>query len=183
MSFNWNGLGQYKKAKCFIDQYPDYIRTFYSPEDDVKSVLKALLTSVQSSIVINMYGYDDTELNDLIIKHAQDPRIYCQISLDKTQAAGKGEKDLVSKLLNQPGTNVAIGTSAKHAISHLKTCIVDGLYVVQGSTNWSIGGECKQDNVLTLTNSALLAAEARKILDLNHAFMLTEMQAPTLLSS
>jgi hypothetical protein len=38
--------------------------------------------------------------------------------------------------------SIAIGTSAvAHAISYLKICIVDGVYTVRGSTNWSLAGE------------------------------------------
>jgi phosphatidylserine/phosphatidylglycerophosphate/cardiolipin synthase-like enzyme len=61
------------------------------------------------------------------------------------------------------------------AISHLKVLIVDGVYTVKGSTNWSLSGEQKQDNELTLSRNAVVAAETRAILDLNHDFMLKQM--------
>lgn len=75
-----------------------------------------------------------------------------------------------------------------NAISHLKVVIVDGVYTVKGSANWSLPGEQQQDNELTLSRNAVVAAEIRAILDLNHDFMLkqvvgtkldvTELQAP-----
>jgi len=76
-----------------------------------------------------------------------------------------------------PSANsIAIGTSSRHnAISHLKIVIVDGVYTVKGSTNWSLSGEQDQDNELTLSRSAVIAAETRAILDLNHDFMLKQM--------
>jgi hypothetical protein len=46
---------------------------------------------------------------------------------------------------------------------------------VKGSTNWSLSGEQQQDNELTLSRSAVIAAETRAILDLNHDFMLKQM--------
>jgi hypothetical protein len=46
--------------------------------------------------------------------------------------------------------------------------IVDGIYTVKGSTNWSLSGDQKQDNEVTLTNGAVVAAEARAALDRNH---------------
>src|SRR5690242_13131111 len=73
------------------------------------------------------------------------------------------------------GTRFAIGTSSAHAISHLKILIVDGVYTVRGSTNWSLSGEEQQDNELTLSRNAVIAAETRAILDLNHDFMLKQM--------
>jgi phosphatidylserine/phosphatidylglycerophosphate/cardiolipin synthase-like enzyme len=72
--------------------------------------------------------------------------------------------------------SIAIGTSSVHnAISHLKIVIVDGVYTVKGSTNWSLSGEQQQDNELSLSRNAVIAAETRAILDLNHDFMLKQM--------
>ena len=74
------------------------------------------------------------------------------------------------------GNSIAIGTSSvKSAISHLKICIVDGVYTVKGSTNWSLRGEQQQDNELTLSRNAVIAAETRALLDLNHDWMLKQM--------
>ena len=74
------------------------------------------------------------------------------------------------------GNSIAIGTSSVHnAISHLKIVIVDGVYTVKGSTNWSLSGEQQQDNELSLNRNAVIAAETRAILDLNHDFMLKQM--------
>ena len=47
--------------------------------------------------------------------------------------------------------------------------------MVKGSTNWSASGEEQQDNELTLSRNAVVAAETRAILDLNHDFMLKQM--------
>jgi hypothetical protein len=49
------------------------------------------------------------------------------------------------------------------------------VYTVKGSTNWSLSGEQEQDNELTLSRSAVIAAETRAVLDLNHDFMLKQM--------
>jgi phosphatidylserine/phosphatidylglycerophosphate/cardiolipin synthase-like enzyme len=76
------------------------------------------------------------------------------------------------------GNSIAIGTSeVKHAISHLKVMIVDNIYTVTGSTNWSISGESEQDNQLTLSRNAVIASELRGVLDLNHDWMLKQMAA------
>jgi phosphatidylserine/phosphatidylglycerophosphate/cardiolipin synthase-like enzyme len=146
--FVWDNLGQYKAEKCFLDGYPDDQRTFFSPRDDIHGMLVALLGSAQHSIVVNMFGYDDDEL----------------------------KKILASWNNNAFGNSIAIGTSSVHnAISHLKIVIVDGVYTVKGSTNWSLSGEEQQDNELSLSRNAVVAAETRAILDLNHDFMLKQM--------
>jgi phosphatidylserine/phosphatidylglycerophosphate/cardiolipin synthase-like enzyme len=98
------------------------------------------------------------------------------MSLDRSQATAH-EKQILAKWSNDAfGNSIAIGTSSVHnAISHLKTVIVDGVYTVKGSTNWSLSGEQEQDNELTLSRNAVIAAETRAVLDLNHDFMLKQM--------
>jgi phosphatidylserine/phosphatidylglycerophosphate/cardiolipin synthase-like enzyme len=175
--FVWDNLAQYKAEGTFLDGYPDDERTFFSPRDNVHGLLVALLSSAQHSIVVNMFGYDDDELNNIIQGKLNDEKIFVQMSLDRSQATGAHEKEILAKWNNDAfGNSIAIGTSSVHnAISHLKIVIVDGVYTVKGSTNWSLSGEQQQDNELSLNRNAVIAAETRAILDLNHDFMLKQM--------
>jgi phosphatidylserine/phosphatidylglycerophosphate/cardiolipin synthase-like enzyme len=175
--FGWDGLDQYKAEKRFLDGYPPDQRSFFSPRDDLHPMLASLLASAQHSVVLNMYGYDDPELDELIRGKLGSKHVYVQMSLDKSQAGGVHEKELLAKWSNdQFGNSITIGTSeVHHAISHLKVLIVDGVYTVTGSTNWSISGESEQDNQLTLSRNAVVASELRAVLDLNHDWMLKQM--------
>jgi phosphatidylserine/phosphatidylglycerophosphate/cardiolipin synthase-like enzyme len=174
--FTWDDLAKYKAEGRFLDGYPDDQRTFFAPRDDVHGLPVALLGSAQHSIVVNMFGYDD-QLNQIIQGKLADEKVYVQMSLDRSQASGTHEKQILAKWANDAfGNSIAIGTSSVHnAISHLKIVIVDGVYTVKGSTNWSLSGEQHQDNELTLSRNAVVAAETRAILDLNHDFMLKQM--------
>lgn len=175
--FVWDDLGKYKAEGRLLDGYPSDERTFFSPRDKVHELLVALIGSPQHSIVVNMFGYDDDELNAIIEAKLTDENIYVQMSLDRSQAGGVHEKKILSRWRNGAfGNSIAIGTSSVHnAISHLKIVIVDGVYTVKGSTNWSLSGEEHQDNELSLSRNAVIAAETRAILDLNHDFMLKQM--------
>ena len=175
--FVWDDLGKYKAEGRFLDGYPDDERTFFAPRDDVHGLLVALLGTAQHSIVVNMFGYDDDELNKIIQGKLADEKVYVQMSLDRSQASGVHEKEILAQWSNDAfGNSIAIGTSSVHnAISHLKIVIVDGVYTVKGSTNWSLSGEQQQDNELSLNRNAVIAAETRAILDLNHDFMLKQM--------
>src|SRR6201982_3152738 len=175
--FSWDALGQYKAEGRFLDGYPDDERTFFAPRDNVHGLLVALLGTAQHSIVVNMFGYDDDELNKIIQAKLADEHVYVQMSLDRSQAEGAHEKQILARWANDAfGNSIAIGTSSVHnAISHLKIVIVDGVYTVKGSTNWSLSGEQQQDNELTLSRNAVIAAETRAILDFNHDFMLKQM--------
>jgi phosphatidylserine/phosphatidylglycerophosphate/cardiolipin synthase-like enzyme len=98
------------------------------------------------------------------------------MSLDSTQAAGRKGREVLARWQNtESGNSIAIGRSARGAISHMKILIVDGIYTVKGSTNWSLSGETEQDNELTLSRNAVIAAETRAQLDLNHDHMLKQM--------
>jgi phosphatidylserine/phosphatidylglycerophosphate/cardiolipin synthase-like enzyme len=175
--FAWDDLAKYKAEGRFLDGYPDDQRTFFAPRDNIHGLLVALLSSAQHSIVVNMFGYDDDELNQIIQAKLADDHVYVQMSLDRSQAAGQHEKEILAKWANDGfGNSIAIGTSSVHnAISHLKIVIIDGVYTVKGSTNWSLSGEQQQDNELTLSRNAVIAAETRAVLDLNHDFMLKQM--------
>ena len=173
-TFDWSNLGSFKSAGAFPADYPANVRRFFAPFDKVHDVLANALSSASQSLVIGMYGEDDPELTDLIVKAAENPAIFVQVNLDKTQAAGLAERGLVEKLKACPATRVAIGESEFHKINHVKMAVIDGQYTVTGSTNWSADGESKQNNELTITNDRVLATEARHILDLEHQTMLSQ---------
>lgn len=156
--------------------YPPNMRTFYSPEDNVHGALKTVIGSTQRSLVVAMYGYDDDELAEMIDTFLHNDAVYVQLSLDKSQAAGVHERALLDKFAADLDTNsVAIGTSERSAIMHRKMAIVDGLWRISGSTNWSSAGESKQDNELTIVYDASVCAEARPVLDIEHHKMLRQM--------
>jgi hypothetical protein len=157
--------------------YPANMRTFYSPIDDVHGALKTVIGATTQSLVLSAYGYDDDELAEMIAHLIDNPAIYVQITLDKSQAGGVHERAILDKFKHEmTGNSVAIGTSERGAIIHRKMAIVDGLWRITGSTNWSISGETLQDNELTILQSAAACSEARHVLDISHDKALGDMQ-------
>jgi phosphatidylserine/phosphatidylglycerophosphate/cardiolipin synthase-like enzyme len=149
----------------------------YSPIDDVHGALVETLKSAQHSVVVAMYGFDDDELAEILRGQLADPSIYVQITLDRSQAGGVHEKALLAKFRHEDiGNSIAIGTSEKSAIMHRKMAIVDGVWLIGGSTNWSESGESKQDNEITIHRSPELAARARTVLDIEHDHALQKMR-------
>jgi phosphatidylserine/phosphatidylglycerophosphate/cardiolipin synthase-like enzyme len=168
-------LDRYATVPAVTGSLP-MVRSFYSPIDDVHAVLKAVISSAQHSIVVSMFGYDDDDLAALLDSALKNPAMFVQITLDSSQAGGVHEKELLTKYAAEmTGNSVAIGRSEKGAIVHRKMVIVDGLWWVGGSTNWSDDGETKQDNELTVIRDAVHCARARTVLDIAHDHILSVM--------
>ena len=120
-------------------------RLLYVGRDNVHEALKHVLSRVTVSLYLNMFGYDDEELNDILMGIVHTPAITCLITLDKSQAGGVHEKQLLeSDAAKDPigfKTHFVIGQSATHQITHTKGFVADGLVGAEGSTNWSTSGE------------------------------------------
>ncbi len=172
---DWDHLASYA-ATAFPPGWDANAYVFFSPRDPgVHQAIVDVVASAAHRVVVNMYGYDDDQVDKVLHGKAADPEITFWMNLDQSQAGGVHEKALLAAWATAIGTSVAVGTSIKHAISHLKVCVVDGLYVISGSTNWSLSGEQAQDNQLTIERDPLKASRYESILLLNHAAMLAQM--------
>lgn len=164
------------KKGGFVAGYPQNIRTFYSPVDNVHNAILSVIKGATHSLVIAMYGYDDPDFQAAILAKMQDPNIYVQLTLDSSQASGTHEKELLLQA-NYPATSIAIGRSEDHAIMHLKMLVADNATLVTGSTNWSASGEDKQDNACLIINDAYVAGEASARISAIHTNMLAQSKA------
>jgi hypothetical protein len=138
-------LAQYTQEKVYSTTASKDFHLFYVGRDDVHNILKHVLSRVSVSLYLNMFGYDDDELNDILMKLAKDPTVTMLVTLDKSRAGGKHEKALLdtdkAENLAAFNTHVVIGQSETHQISHTKGFVADGKVAGEGSTNWSASGE------------------------------------------
>lgn len=144
-SFDLGNLALYTREKSFSPGASNTWHLFYVGRDDVHMILKHVLSRVSVSLYLNMFGFDDDELNDIVMDKIHDPAITCVITLDKSQAGGVHEKRLLaSDAAKDPvgfSTHFVLGQSATHQISHTKGFVADGKVGGEGSTNWSTSGE------------------------------------------
>lgn len=119
---------------------------FFVGRDDIHGILLHLIQSEKLSLKINMFGFDDEELNNAILALFKNPSIHVQVSLDRTQAGGVHERALIGADQAQDPADFAnsfcVLQSATHQISHTKGGVLasQGIYF-EGSTNWSSAGE------------------------------------------
>lgn len=145
--FDLLDLQQYTQEKSYSSTASKDFHLFYVGRDDVHDILKYVLSRASVSLYMNMFGFDDDELNDILMTQARDPSITMLVTLDKSQAEGAHEKSLLdADVAKDPGkfnTYFVIGQSATHQISHTKGFVADGKVGGEGSTNWSVAGEGK----------------------------------------
>ena len=144
-TFDLVDLAQYTLEGQYSPTASKDFHLFFVGRDDVHEVLKHVLSRVRSSLYLNMFGYDDDELNEILMQKAMDPNITVLITLDKSQAGGKHERALLEadqkQYLVSFNTHFVVGQSATHQISHTKGFVADGKVGGEGSTNWSASGE------------------------------------------
>jgi hypothetical protein len=138
-------FGKYTPEGKLTPGYGDHY-LFFVGRDDVHSILLDLITNEHMSFKMNMFGYDDQTLNDAIFALFKNPSIHVQISLDRSQAGGVHEKQLLTADEQQDPSDFAnsfvILESETSQISHTKGGVLasQGIYF-EGSTNWSASGE------------------------------------------
>jgi len=144
-TFTLDELQQFTREKVYSTNASKQFHLFYVGRDDVHSILKYVLSRVTVSLYLNMFGYDDAELNGILMEKAVDPNITMLITLDKSQTGAKTEKALIAldekEDLAAFNTHFVIGQSATHQISHTKGFVADGKVAGEGSTNWSASGQ------------------------------------------
>ena len=144
-TFTLDDLAQYTREGVFGPTASHVFRVFYVGRDDVHGVLMHLFKRVRLSVKMNMFGYDDDELNTALSDLVKKPTVMVQVTLDKSQASGKHESAILhSDEANDPAEYAAdfvVGESDTHQISHTKGGVLDGIVAFEGSTNWSASGE------------------------------------------
>lgn len=189
-------LGQFTPEGALTPGYGDHY-LFSVGRDDVHGILHSLIPQEKLRFRMNMFGYDDDELNEDILGLLRNPAVAVQISLDKSQAAGVHErKILAADEASDPEfyNSVVILQSATHQISHTKGGVLTGLGMgFEGSTNWSASGEGTgialipgkhsvpgfkaQNNTLVVSTNPVFLTRFAARLDVEHQIGLSQAPA------
>jgi len=137
-------LGQFTPEGALAFGYGDHY-LFMVGRDDCHGILHYLLPRETMVFRLNMFGYDDDELNSDIVALMKNPNVRVQGTLDRSQAGGVHERKILAlNVVNDPNfyNSFVIGQSATHQISHTKGGVMSALGIgFEGSMNWSDSGE------------------------------------------
>lgn len=124
---------------------------------------------------IACYGFTEPAIVDKLIE-LKDRGVKVRLVLDRSQSAGKYQADQVRRL-RAAGIEVVIGTSEKSGqIMHHKFTVIDGLYVEDGSWNYSHSAN-KQANLLNFVQSRARAQLFQEQWERMHKFMSKQNQS------
>lgn len=118
---------------------------FLVGRDDCHSILHHLIPEEKMAFKLNMFGFDDDELNTDILALMKSPAVRVQGTLDSSQAGGVHERKILDADVAADPTfynSFAVGQSATHQITHTKGGVFVGQGIAfEGSMNWSASGE------------------------------------------
>lgn len=191
------GLGQFTPEGALTPGYGDHY-LFIVGRDDCHSVLHELIKAERLQLKLNMFGFDDDELNTDIMTLMSSPSVHVQGTLDGSQAGGVHERKILDHdRATDPirfGNSFVIGQSETHQISHTKGGVLVGQGIgFEGSMNWSASGEgigislkadvknpagfkAQNNTLLVSTNSVFLARFGAR-LDVEHQIALIQQAA------
>ena len=180
--FRLDDLARFTKEGAFDPEDSPDFRVFYVGRDDVHGVLKYLLARATRSVKLNMFGYDDDELDKMIEGLVENRHVYVQGTLDKSQSKGAHERKILESWALAMRDSFAIGESATHQISHTKGGVIDGLVSFEGSTNWSASGEGiaqgrAQNNTLAVFTHPVQVQRFACELDIEHSVAVHQEEA------
>ncbi len=137
-------LGQFTPEGTLGLGYGDHY-LFMVGRDDCHGILHYLIPRETMVFRLNMFGYDDDELNSDIVALMKNPNVRVQGTLDRSQAGGVHERKILAlNVVNDPNfyNSFVVGQSATHQISHTKGGVLSALGIgFEGSMNWSDSGE------------------------------------------
>ena len=135
--------------------------THYSNPGSLVGIDLSIIGSAKKTLDVAAYALVDTDIIQAILKAAA-TGVSVRLYLDRTEleAATRGDPSLARwpghVLMGVP--NVQIKVKESSILMHLKSYLVDGATLRDGSANFSPEGEIQQDNSLTVTDDTAAVA-------------------------
>lgn len=163
-------------AGCEDVDPQDLIETVATPKQSGLDAYLKLLDKTQTSVHVAIYGFTEQSIGDKLIALHKDGKTV-RVLADRSQAKGRYGKALILRL-RAAGIEVTIGTSPRSGIMHNKFTIIDGVWVEDGSWNYSASAD-KQANLLNIMRSKKRADLLMGVWNYLHAHMSQQDQTLT----
>lgn len=160
-------------AGCENIDPQDFIETVATPAQSGLAAYLKFLDKTQTSVYIAIYGLTENSIGDKLIELHQKGKTV-KVLADRSQAKGRAGKALILRL-RAAGIEVIIGTSPRSGIMHNKFTIIDGIWVEDGSWNYSASAD-KQGNLLNFIRSKKRADFLMGVWTYLHAHMSQQNQ-------
>lgn len=137
------------------------ITQHYSHPESVDQIDVQTIAAATATIDVAAYSLTNPKVIAAILARAQ-AGIKVRLYLDRSEVTSEARGDAamcncaLHVLFNQP--NIAVLVKQSMILMHLKSYLVDGSVLRDGSANFSVPGEEQQDNSLTLTDDAAAVA-------------------------
>jgi len=117
----------------------------YSPFEDLEQMDQERLDQAQRTVDIAMYAFTDRVLADELLKLSR-RGVHIRLYRDREQyeEERRNRRTTTETLRGQPGIQIRV--KASRELMHLKSYVIDGSLLRDGSANWSSGGLKWQDN-------------------------------------
>lgn len=125
------------------------LSTYFSPKDDAThNAIIPLIDNAKSYIYIPTFLITDNDITNALI-NAKKRNVDIKIIIDAVNAKSKASKHQILR-----DNNILVKTENYAGKLHSKTIIIDDIYLIIGSMNFSKSGNYKNDeNLLILKNS------------------------------
>jgi phosphatidylserine/phosphatidylglycerophosphate/cardiolipin synthase-like enzyme len=133
--------------------FPISWQVYFSPTDNICTVLDGLISRAKISILLQIYLLTDpTLVNSLLSAHTRGVKV--KVILDSRTRKFSSSK---ARFLASKGMMVYV--DAKHAAMHSKFMILDDFHVVVGSYNYTASANTKNaENILILSDRQLASS-------------------------
>jgi phosphatidylserine/phosphatidylglycerophosphate/cardiolipin synthase-like enzyme len=156
-----------------------HVRTVFTPQEDGIGEYLKFLDKARVSVDIACYAFTDARITEKLVE-LRKRGVKVRVLLDKSQTLGRSAPYIQQAIeaLRAAGAEVIVGTSEKrHEIMHNKFTIVDGIYVQDGSWNYTKSANF-QNNVLNFDDDPVRAAKFQDNWNRMHDFMIKQNQNP-----
>ncbi|HXE92142.1 MAG TPA: phospholipase D-like domain-containing protein [Terriglobales bacterium] len=130
----------------------------FSPGENLERLDVDRLRSAQQNVDIAMYAFTDKYIAETLVGLAQRGvriRLYrdrSQYQQEQENAARYRDASTTDMLRGQTNIQIRVKASGRRDLMHLKSYVVDGTLLRDGSANWSAAGLKRQDNNAHFTN-------------------------------